>query len=64
MSIDRMPTIQLHYAGGVKSLCPGCVGVNAKQFWNLIQSGGEAWAVGPAKFDADSFSDITSQLGS
>lgn len=52
--IDEIPRITLHYANGqLRQLAPGCVGVNAKAFWNQIQSSGEAWAIGVMKYEAD-----------
>ena len=50
--IEQIPRITLRFAGGEKKLAPGDVGVKAKRFWEQIQSGGEAWAVGDPKFDA------------
>ena len=58
MPIEQIPQVTLRYAGGEKRLAPGDVGVNAKRFWEQIQSGGEAWAVGPPKFRALSVSDV------
>lgn len=49
MPIDQMPVVELHYADGVKKLAPGEVGVVAKNFYAEIESGGENWAVSPAK---------------
>ena len=56
--IEEIPQIILHYAGGTKRLAPGDVGVNAKQYWEQIQSNGEAWAVGPPRFLAQSVLDL------
>lgn len=58
MPIEKMPCVELHYAGGVRKLAPGDVGVNAKRFWNEIQHGGEAWGVGVPKFDVDSLAQL------
>lgn len=58
MPVDQIPCITLRYAGGERRLAPGDVGVKAKRFWEQIQSGGEAWAVGPARFNADTVSDM------
>lgn len=58
--VDEIPVVKLHYAGGIKPLAPGCVGVPAKQWWSLIQSGGEAWGVGPAKFESNSMAETQS----
>lgn len=48
--VDDMPTIRLEFAGGIRQLAPGNVGVNAKRFWSQIQSGGEAWAASAPKY--------------
>ena len=58
MPVEQIPRITLRYAGGEKRLAPGDVGVNARRFWEQIQSGGEAWAVGPPRFDATSVSQL------
>ena len=58
MPIEQIPQIVLHYAGGKKRLAPGDVGVNARRFWEQIQSGGEAWAVGPPRFEASSVAQL------
>ena len=58
LPVDQIPRITLKYAGGQRQLPPGDVGVNAKQFWHEIQSGGEAWAVGAPNFDAGSVSEL------
>ena len=58
MPIDQIPRITLSYAGGQRQLPPGDVGVNAKQFWHEIQSGGEAWAVGAPSFEVGSVSEL------
>lgn len=50
MPVDQIPRVTLRYAGGTKRLAPGDVGVNADRFWEQIQMGGEAWAVGPPQF--------------
>jgi hypothetical protein len=60
MPVEQMPCVELHYAGGVRKLAPGDVGVNAKSFYAQIRSGGEAWAVGPAKHEATSVADALS----
>ena len=59
MPIDQIPRITLRYAGGEKRLAPGNVGVYAKRFWEQIQAGGEAWAVGPPRFAAHSVSELS-----
>lgn len=64
MPVDQLPRITLRYAGGEKTLAPGDVGVNAKQFWSQIQSGGEAWAVAAPRFEATSLSDLVRGLQS
>ena len=58
MPVDQIPCVELHYAGGVRKLAPGDVGVNAKRWWAQIQSGGEAWGVGVPRFDADSIAQL------
>ena len=58
MPVEEIPCINLHFAGGVRKLAPGDVGVNAKRFWSQIKSGGEAWAVGPPRFDASGIADL------
>lgn len=58
MPVDQIPRITLRYAGGEKLLAPGDVGVNGQRFWSEIQSGGEAWAVGAARFQANSISEF------
>ena len=58
MPVDQIPCINLHFAGGVKKLAPGDVGVNARRFWSQIQSDGEAWAVGAPRFTADSVAEL------
>jgi hypothetical protein len=51
MPIEQIPRITLRYAGGEKQLAPGDVGVDAASFWEQIQLGGEAWAVGAPRFE-------------
>lgn len=58
MPIEQIPRISLHYAGGIKRLSPGDVGVNAARFWEQIRSGGEAWAVGPPRFLPKSIAEL------
>ena len=58
MAVDQIPCITLRYAGGERKLAPGDVGVVAARFWSEIQSGGEAWAVGAPKFDAESIGEL------
>jgi hypothetical protein len=58
MPIDQIPCVTIRYAGGTKTLAPGDVGVNAKRFWSQIQTNGEAWAVGPPKFEAGSVGEL------
>ena len=58
MPVDQIPRITIRYAGGEKQLAPGCVGVNAKRFYEQIQQNGEAWGVGPAKFAASGIAEI------
>ncbi len=58
MPVEQIPRITLRYAGGEKQLAPGDVGVNAKRFWSEIQSGGEAWAVGAPRFEANGVADL------
>ncbi|WP_010587993.1 hypothetical protein [Schlesneria paludicola] len=62
MPVEQIPCINLHYAGGVKKLAPGDVGVNAKRFWSQIKSGGEAWAVGPPRFESLGIADLTRKV--
>jgi hypothetical protein len=57
MPIGDMPRITIRYAGGTHELAPGDVGVDAKQFWQAIQDGGEAWAVSAPNYEADSVSE-------
>ncbi|MEI8019789.1 MAG: hypothetical protein WCH39_16410 [Schlesneria sp.] len=61
MLVEQIPQITLRYAGGEKRLAPGDVGVNAKRYWDQIQSGGEAWAGGPPTFEAETVSDIVAR---
>jgi hypothetical protein len=61
MPVEQIPCVTLRYAGGTKTLAPGDVGVNAKRFWSQIQSGGEAWAVGVPKFEAESMAELDRQ---
>ncbi len=58
MPVEQIPCINLHFAGGVKKLAPGNVGVNAKRFWQQIKDGGEAWAAGPPKYLASGVADL------
>jgi hypothetical protein len=58
MPVEQIPQIVLRYAGGEKRLAPGDVGVSARRFWEQIQAGGEAWAVGPPRFDATSVTQL------
>ena len=58
MPVAEIPCITLRYADGKRKLAPGDVGVNAKRFWDQIQSGGEAWAVGAPKFEAESVGEV------
>lgn len=58
MPVDQIPRVTLRYAGGVKVLAPGSVGVRADRFYQQIHSGGEAWAVGAPKFDASGVADL------
>lgn len=58
MDVMDMPVITITYAGGTKELAPGDVGVDAKQFWNAIQSGGEAWAVSAPRYDASGVTEL------
>jgi hypothetical protein len=58
MPVEQIPQIMLRYAGGEKQLAPGDVGVHAKRFWEQIQTGGEAWAVGPPRFEATSVMEL------
>ena len=58
MPVEQLPRVTLKYAGGVRKLAPGDVGVRARRFWEQIQSGGEAWVVGPPRFDAESVSEL------
>jgi len=57
MPVEQIPCISIRYAGGVKKLAPGEVGVNAKAFYELIRTGGEAWAIGVVR--AFTTNDIT-----
>ena len=58
MPVELIPRITLRYAGGEKKLAPGDCGVNARRFWEQIQSAGEAWAVGPPQFDTETIGEI------
>jgi hypothetical protein len=58
MPVGQIPCISLRYAGGVRKLAPGDVGVKAKRFWHEIQNGGEAWAVGAPGFAAECVADL------
>ena len=58
MPIDQIPCITIRYAGGIRKLAPGDVGVVATRFWSEIQSDGEAWAVGPPRFPAESIRNL------
>jgi|GEM_PF-4062014 hypothetical protein len=59
MPVDQIPCVTLRYAAGERQLAPGDVGVLATRFWSEVQSGGEAWAVGPPRFTADSLCELT-----
>jgi hypothetical protein len=62
--VDQIPRVTLHYVHGQsRQLAPGCVGVNAKAFYDQIQNSGEAWAVGVSKFEANTVgeSEVKSQ---
>lgn len=59
MPVEQIPSVNLIYAGGTKKLAPGDVGVVAHLWWEQIQNGGEAWAVGAPRFDAASVADVT-----
>lgn len=61
--VERIPRIDLRYAGGERLLAPGDVGVNANRFWSEIQSGGEAWAVGAPRFQADGVASLVRRKG-
>ena len=58
MPIETMPCVTIRYAGGERKLAPGDVGVNAKRFWQQIQSGGEAWSVGAPRFETESVAEL------
>jgi hypothetical protein len=58
MAVDQIPCVTLRYAGGEKKLAPGDVGVVANRFWPEIQAAGEAWAVGPPRFTANSVNEL------
>jgi hypothetical protein len=58
MPVEQLPCVRLRYAGGERQLAPGDVGVKAARFWQQIQSGGEAWAVGAPRFEAMSVSEV------
>jgi hypothetical protein len=59
MPTDQIPCVLLRYAGGVKKLAPGDVGIIATRWWNEIEDGGEAWGVSAPRFNADSLGDAT-----
>jgi hypothetical protein len=58
MPVEQIPRVNLRYAGGERLLAPGDVGVNAQRFWAEIQSGGEAWAVGAPRFQANGVAEL------
>lgn len=60
--VNQIPCINLVYAGGTKTLAPGDVGVIASTWWEQIQHGGEAWAVGAPRFDAANVADVTQHI--
>ena len=58
--VEDIPCLTLRYANGqTKVLAPGDVGVIAKRWWEQINSSGEAWAVGPPRYEAESVADVT-----
>lgn len=59
MNVMDMPCVSIRYAGGIKQLAPGDVGVNSKQFWDAILEGGEAWAVSAPDYGASNVAEVT-----
>jgi hypothetical protein len=65
MPVEKIPRITLRYAGGVRKLAPGEVGVNAKQFYELIRTGGEVWAIGVTRaFTTNAIADLNRSAAS
>lgn len=59
MDVNDMPCVTVMTSAGPVKLAPGDVGVDAKQFWDAIESSGEAWAVGAPNFQGTELADLT-----
>lgn len=59
MDVNDMPCVTVMTSTGPVKLAPGDVGVDAKQFWDAIESSGEAWAVGAPNFQGTELTDLT-----
>lgn len=59
MDVEQIPCVTIATADGPRKLAPGDTGVDANQFWNAIESSGEAWSVSAPDFSGDLIADLT-----